>query len=110
MAAKSRSRNKKPASRRGPGGRSGHHPGRTTDPASVPRPPSARKVFRIRPTWHKVVGFFFLLMGLTIIIINYWAEFGADFVPGGHQLGYFMLGMVVAGSSAWWFGLVDKPL
>lgn len=109
MASNSRARGKKPTKRRGPGGRSGHHP-RTTDPAAVPRPPSARKVFPIRPTWHKVAGGGALVLGIGIIVVNYWEEFGAQVLPGGHSIAYFMLGLLVMASSAWWFGVFDKPL
>ena len=62
---------------------------------------------RIRPTWHKLIGALLIVAGAALVIINY-ADYSAHILPGGHQEGYFLLGIVIAASSSWWFGAFDR--
>lgn len=74
--------------------------GRYTPPASLQA--------RIRPAWHKAVGALLVVLGVAIVIINYIDYDNVRILPGGHQEAYFLLGMVIAGLSSWWFGAFDR--
>lgn len=65
---------------------------------------------RFRPTWHKVVGWSQVAFGLAIVVVNYVDYANVRILPGGHQEGYFVLGLVIAGAATWWLGLFDPPL
>lgn len=82
----------------------------TTEAAPSPTgrytPPKAM-AFRIRPTWHKVAGVIQMLVGVALVVINY-IDYSADILPGGHQEVYFLVGIVIAGGSSWWFGAFDR--
>lgn len=71
---------------------------------------SSRPAFRIRPIWHKVAGGVLVGLGVLVIAVNdlQYIE-GVRTLPGGHSEGYLFLGLGVAISSAWWFGLFDRP-
>ncbi len=64
---------------------------------------------RFRPTWHKVVGWVQVAVGLVVVVVNYGAELGLDVMPGGHKEAYFLLGILVAGGGTWWLGIFDRP-
>jgi len=64
---------------------------------------------RGRPLWHRGAGFLTAVAGVGLIIFNYAEELGSRVLPGGHQEAYFALGMVIALTSSWWFGLFDRP-
>ena len=70
--------------------------------------PPKTATYRFRPTWHKLVGIVQLIAGIAIVIINYVDREGLDILPGGHLEVYFILGMVIAAGSAWWFGALDR--
>lgn len=74
--------------------------GRYTPPKSL--------TYRFRPQWHKVVGIIQLVAGIAIIVINYVDREGLDILPGGHLEIYFIVGMVIAAGSSWWFGALDR--
>lgn len=82
--------------------------GRTTAPAPSARyTPPVSVTFRVRPLWHKVIGALLILVGAALVVINY-LDYSADILPGGHQEAYFLLGIIVAASSSWWFGAFDR--
>lgn len=70
------------------------HPGRATP----------RLRCRVRPWWHRVVGASQIAVGVVLIVVNYIDYGGSSLLPGGHQEAYFLLGILVAASSIWWFG------
>lgn len=74
--------------------------GRYTPPATTQQ--------RVRPLLHKVVGGIELLAGVAIIVINY-LDYSLTILPGGHNEGYFLLGLLLAAGSMWWFGALDRP-
>lgn len=81
----------------------------TNTPPAARRYTPPRLVKRIRPGWHIAVGSVQVLVGVALVIVNYGEEFGLRVLPGGHQEAYFLLGILVAGSSIWWFGWFDRP-
>jgi len=68
------------------------------------------KHFRFRPTWHKIVGTIVLVLGLGLIVANevMLLERSATLLPGGHREVYLLLGVIIAGTSLWWFGWFDR--
>jgi len=46
--------------------------------------------------------------GVALIVVNYIDYSGSSLLPGGHQEAYFVLGILVAASSIWWFGWFDR--
>lgn len=70
--------------------------------------PPTRSV-RLRPDWHKVVGVAFLVVGISIAVLNDVMLLGATtMLPGGHSEAYLFLGVGIAGYSTWWFGWFDR--
>ena len=49
-----------------------------------------------------------LVLGLAIVIINYIDLAHVRILPGGHQEAYFVLGLLIAVGSGWWFGWFDR--
>ncbi len=63
---------------------------------------------RLRPWWHRAIGAGQVIVGVASIIVNY-VDYGrTSLLPGGHQELYFVAGLLVAGSSIWWFGWFDR--
>jgi hypothetical protein len=62
----------------------------------------------MRPTWHKVVGWTLIVIGLGIVIVNYLDYADLELLPGGHNEGYFFLGGLIAVAGSWWTGLFDR--
>lgn len=77
-------------------------------PASSGRYTPSSRAFRIRPGRHKVFGVLQLIVGLAIIVLNYADYWDVNLLPGGHQEIYFVLGLLLAGGSIWWFGWFDR--
>jgi hypothetical protein len=92
-------------------------------PKAAAREPSARnmpatssrytppvKSIRFRPGWHKAIGAGVLVLGLVVIVLNDLKLLGAPrtVLPGGHNELYFVLGLIIAGYSTWWFGWFDR--
>lgn len=62
-----------------------------------------------RPGWHRAIGALLVVVGLGIVVLNLAMEFGAPrLLPGGHNVVYLFLGGVVAFSSLWPFGWMDR--
>jgi drug/metabolite transporter (DMT)-like permease len=61
-----------------------------------------------RPTWHKVVGAFLIVLGITIFVLNDAEWFGVHLMPGGHNELWAVTGAAVAATSTWWFGWFDR--
>lgn len=47
--------------------------------------------------------------GLALVVVNYLDYGDRALLPGGHQEGYFLLGLAIALSGSWWLGLFDRP-
>lgn len=61
---------------------------------------------RFRPTWHKVIGGVSIVAGAVLFFTCQFNGWGIhDY--GGHI--WYLVGMVIAGSSLWWFGAFDRP-
>ena len=60
-----------------------------------------------RPAWHKVVGVVLLIGGLTLFV-SCEASLGNIHAYGGHI--WFLVGLLIAAGSTWWFGLFDQPV
>lgn len=73
--------------------------GRYTPPLRQPR---------LRSGWHRFAGVAQLILGISFIVVNY-LDAAVHLLPGGHSELYFVLGLVVAGGSSWWFGWFDRP-
>lgn len=71
--------------------------------------PPKTAMARVRPSWHKAVGWASVGIGLLIVVLNYAEEFDIHVMPGGHQEAYFLLGIVLAASGSWWLGVFDRP-
>ena len=66
--------------------------------------------YRLRPRWHRFAGWFGVALGIVIAAVNDLMLMGDDLtlLPGGHNEGYLLLGIAVAGSSTWFLGLFDR--
>lgn len=66
--------------------------------------------FRLRPRWHRWVGWLGVALGILVIVANdamFFAE-TPTLLPGGHNELYLMLGLAVAGAFTWFLGLFDR--
>ncbi len=59
-----------------------------------------------RPGWHKAVGGVSIAVGVTLFIACEASLWGIHNY-GGHI--WYLLGLVLAASSLWWFGAFDPP-
>lgn len=85
----------------------GEAPPRATS-RTTPRTPPAGVV--VRPRWHRIVGWVGLALGVLIVILNDVMLFGEglSLLPFGHSEFYLILGLLVAGLSTWFLGLLDR--
>ena len=66
------------------------------------------RVVRVRPEWHKAAGGFSVIAGGTIFYLCYFNAWHLHrWLPGGHA--WYIVGVLVAASSLWWFGAFDPP-
>lgn len=127
-----------PPKKRRPGGSPVAHHGRTTGPVAS-RPPTAPrelsdlhsarpdrprdqpvpasqrytrptpKLIRIRPDWHRRVGWVVVLSGLAVAVINDVPLFGGpSLLPFGHSELYLLAAIIVAATGTRWFGWFDR--
>lgn len=101
MAKGATDRSPRRAKRRGPTPRRRVEAKETADRYTAPRPSK----YLFRPTWHKVVGVVLLVGGFVLFFA---CTFNAGNIHhyGGHI--WYLVGVVVAASSSWWFGLFDR--
>lgn len=83
--------------------------GRTAREASARYTPPTPQ-YRLRPRWHRIAGWLGVALGIVIAAANDVMLMGDDLtlLPGGHNEVYLLLGIAVAGSSAWFLGLFDR--
>lgn len=84
---------------------------RATSAGASSRYTPPHKAIRLRPGWHKTVGFALVIVGFAIVILNILMGGGSDLtlLPGGHNELYLFLGLAMAAYSMWWFGWFDRP-
>lgn len=116
--AKSKGRRQQPRRRKGPtppkrrveGGRVAAPAVAQSDGAAssgrYTAPVKNRGLFR--PVWHKVVGALLVAAGIGIFLANDLEWVGVHLMPGGHNEIYAVAGVMVAASSMWWFGWLDR--
>lgn len=75
------------------------------EPSSRYTPPK-RFTYIFRPGWHKAVGAALLVGGVSLFV-SCEANLGNIHAFGGHI--WYLVGLAVAASSAWWFGALDQP-
>jgi hypothetical protein len=80
---------------------------RRKPPAPAPSRNGRRRA-RFRPTWHKVVGWSLIGLGVAVIVVNEVDVVDLELLPGGHSPAYLLLGLVVAVAGSWWLGLYDR--
>lgn len=68
--------------------------------------PPKRFTYIFRPVWHKVIGAMVLAVGISLFV-SCETDIGNIHAYGGHI--WYLVGLAIAGSSAWWFGAFDQP-
>lgn len=81
-----------------------------TPTPSAGRYTAPRRPFRIRPDWHKPLGWFIVVFGVVVAVVNDLAMFDINLMPGGHSELYLLLALVIAGGGTWFLGLFDPPM
>ena len=71
---------------------------------------AAKPKYRIRPKWHRWAGWFGVLVGLAIAIVNdgMLIVTNVRLLPFGHQELYLILALLVGGGSTWFLGVFDR--
>ncbi len=84
-------------------------PARPVPPPTSRYTPPARMV-RVRPEWHRAVGWLCLVIGIAIAILNDVMLIGGlpVLLPGGHNELYLVVGVATAAWSLQWFGWFDR--
>ena len=102
MASRSKGRSRTSTKRRGPTPRRTAEDETQNERYTAPRRPYK---YLFRPTWHKVVGTALLVGG---VVLFFACTFNAGNIHhyGGHI--WYLVGIAVAASSSWWFGLFDR--
>lgn len=79
-------------------------------PTSSSRYTAPQPKFRIRPKWHRLAGWFGVVLGVAIAVANDGMLIAEDLrlLPGGHQELYLILALLVAGGSTWFLGVFDR--
>jgi len=87
--------------------RAGRPGGRTTSPvpASSRYTARTRPAPRFRPEWHKAVGAAAIVAGFALFFVCRFNGWGIHNY-GGHV--WYLVGIVLAASSTWWFGAFDR--
>ncbi len=67
--------------------------------------PATQRMYRFRPAWHKVLAGVLLVFGVGLFVACE-ASIGNIHAYGGHV--WFLVGLIIAASSTWWFGLFDQ--
>lgn len=87
----------------------------TTDGGGTSATGSARYTrptpkFRVRPRWHRLLGWFGVALGVLIAAANDVMLMGVEtaLLPGGHSELYLFLALAVGGSFTWFLGLFDR--
>lgn len=63
-----------------------------------------RKIYPPFRAWHRPVGLGMLVTGILIAVVNDLAFFDIEVMPGGHSELYLILGVLVAGTGAYFAG------
>ena len=81
--------------------------GRDPEPSRRYTPPKVD--YRLRPGWHRIVGWLGVSVGVLIAVLNDGMLISdAPLLPFGHSELYLMLAFLVAGASTWFLGLFDR--
>lgn len=64
---------------------------------------------RVRPDWHRPAGITVVVIGAALILVNYAEHLDINWMPGGHQEAYFLLGIAIAAFGAWFLSAFDRP-
>lgn len=86
-------------------------PGPDRRASATPSRVTPKAVKRFRPPWHFVMGIVVLVLGVAVAAINDAMLLGGVpswLLPGGHNEGYLIAGVALAGWSTWWFGWFDR--
>lgn len=78
-------------------------------PEASSRHTPRRPGIRLRPGWHKVLGWSLIVGGVVVAVLNDYAWFGSPVLPGGHSELYLLVAVAIAGYGTWWLGLFDRP-
>ncbi|HVT75803.1 MAG TPA: hypothetical protein VHD87_02150 [Acidimicrobiales bacterium] len=68
--------------------------------------PPARPAPRFRPRWHQAVGVLAIAAGAALFFTCE-TNIGNIHRVGGHV--WYLVGVILAASSIWWFGAFDPP-
>ena len=79
-----------------------------TSPRGRYTPPA--RPFRIRPDWHKPLGWVIVALAVVVAVVNDLAVFDIDLMPGGHNELYLLLALIIAGGGTWLLGLFDPQM
>lgn len=79
-----------------------------TDSSGRYTPPTP--TYRLRPGWHRLVGWLGIVAGVAVAALNDLMLMGEDvaLLPGGHTELYLFLGIAIAGGATWFLGLFDR--
>lgn len=79
------------------------------EPAASSRYTPPSRPVRLRPRWHRLVGWLGLVGGVVVAALNdVQLVSNATLFPFGHSEGWLFLGVMIAGGSTWFLGLFDR--
>lgn len=65
---------------------------------------------RLRPRWHRPLGWLGVAIGLLVVVLNdgMLMTNHVQLLPGGHSELYLLVGIGLAAASTWFLGLFDR--
>ena len=87
-----------------------HSANRPAPPAPSSRYSPPKHDLRLRPRWHRLLGWCGVALGALVIIVNdlMLVDAGVRLLPFGHSELYLFAGLAAAACSTWFLGLFDR--
>jgi len=79
------------------------------EPASSSRYTPPSRPVRLRPRWHRLVGWLGVVVGVVVATLNdVQLVSNVTLLPFGHSEAWLLAGVMIAAGSTWFLGLFDR--
>ena len=79
------------------------------EPAASSRYTPPSRPVRLRPRWHRLVGWLGVVLGVVVATLNdVQLVSNVTLLPFGHSEAWLLAGVMIAAGSTWFLGLFDR--